>query len=124
MSGTSLDGLDICFVTFKKSNYSKYNIINSKTYSYNEKWIEKLKKSIFLNKQELKKIQATPGNRQYITGWGNYDENTVQVMFFEYKTYHNQVFKIKQTDSGLLKALTLTSSVIPLGFNSSPIKRI
>ncbi|MBT6688542.1 MAG: anhydro-N-acetylmuramic acid kinase, partial [Flavobacteriaceae bacterium] len=61
MSGTSLDGLDICFVSFKKSNYSKYNIINSKTYSYNEKWIEKLKKSIFLNKQELKKIDIEYG---------------------------------------------------------------
>ena len=58
-----------------------------------------------ISEQELKKIQETPGNRQYITGWGNYDENTVQVMYFEYKTYHNQVFKIKQTDSGLLKAL-------------------
>ena len=61
MSGTSLDGLDICFVSFKKSNYSKYNIIISKTYSYNEKWIEKLKKSIFLNKQELKKIDIEYG---------------------------------------------------------------
>jgi anhydro-N-acetylmuramic acid kinase len=61
MSGTSLDGLDICFVSFKKSNYSKYNIINSKTYSYNEKWIEKLKNSIFLNKQELKKIDIEYG---------------------------------------------------------------
>ena len=58
-----------------------------------------------ISEEELKKIQETPGNRQYITGWGNYDENTVQVMYFEYKTYHNQVFKIKQTDSGLLKAL-------------------
>ena len=58
-----------------------------------------------ISEQELKKIQETPGNRQYVTGWGNYDENTVQVMYFEYKTYHNQVFKIKQTDSGLLKAL-------------------
>ena len=58
-----------------------------------------------ISKEELEKIQKTPGNRQYITGWGNYDENTVQVMYFEYKTYHNQVFKIKQTDSGLLKAL-------------------
>jgi hypothetical protein len=58
-----------------------------------------------ISEEELNKIQETPGNRQYITGWGNYDENTVQVMYFEYKTYHNQVFKIKQTDSGLLKAL-------------------
>jgi len=58
-----------------------------------------------ISEEELKKIQQTPGNRQYVTGWGNYDENTVQVMYFEYKTYHNQVFKIKQTDSGLLKAL-------------------
>ena len=28
-----------------------------------------------------------PGNSQYVTGWVNYDENTVQVMYFEYKTY-------------------------------------
>ena len=58
-----------------------------------------------ISEEELKRIQETPGNRQYVSGWGNYDENTVQVMYFEYKTYHNQVFKIKQTDSGLLKAL-------------------
>jgi len=58
-----------------------------------------------ISEEELKRIQETPGNRQYVTGWGNYDENTVPVRYFEYKTYHNQVFKIKQTDSGLLKAL-------------------
>jgi hypothetical protein len=56
-------------------------------------------------KEELLRIQQMPGNSQYITGWGNYDENTVQVMYFEYKTYHNQVFKIKKTDQGLEKAL-------------------
>ena len=46
-----------------------------------------------------------PGNRQFVTGWNNYDENTVQVLYFEYKTYNNQVFKIKQTEQGLEKAL-------------------
>ena len=55
--------------------------------------------------EELLRIQQMPGNSQYITGWGNYDENTVQVMYFEYKTYHDQVFKIKKTDQGLEKAL-------------------
>ncbi len=58
-----------------------------------------------ISEDELKRIQSMPGNRSYVTGWGNYDENTVQVMYFDYKTYHNQVFKIKQTDQGLLKAI-------------------
>ncbi len=55
--------------------------------------------------EELKVIQNTPGNKSYITGYGNYDNNTVQVLYFDYKTYHNQVFKIKQTDQGLMKAI-------------------
>jgi hypothetical protein len=54
---------------------------------------------------ELKIIQNTPGNKSYITGYGNYDNNTVQVLYFDYKTYNDQVFKIKQTDQGLLKAI-------------------
>lgn len=58
-----------------------------------------------ISEKELERIQNMPGNRQYITGWGNYDENTVQVLYFDYKTYHNQVFKIKQTDQGLMKAI-------------------
>ena len=55
--------------------------------------------------KELERIQKMPGNRQYITGWGGYDENTVQVLYFDYKTYNDQVFKIKQTDQGLMKAI-------------------
>ena len=58
-----------------------------------------------ISEKELEIIQKTPGNKQYITGWGGYDENTVQVLYFDYKTYHNQVFKIKQTDQGLMKAI-------------------
>ena len=58
-----------------------------------------------ISEKELLEIQQMPGNRQYVTGWGNYDENTVQIMYFEYKTYSNQVFKIKKTPQGLEKAL-------------------
>jgi hypothetical protein len=58
-----------------------------------------------ISEEMLKRIQDMPGNRQFVTGWNNYDENTVQVMYFEYKTYNNQTFKIKQTDQGLEKAL-------------------
>ena len=68
--------------------------------------ISELKKEFpHIDDNELKKIQSMPGNRSYITGWGDYDSNTVQVLYFDYKTYHNQVFKIKQTDQGLMKAI-------------------
>jgi len=63
--------------------------------------------------EELLRIQQMPGNSQYIQGWGNYDENTVQVMYFEYKTYMNQVFKIKRTEQGLEKALEKTDEFNP-----------
>ena len=58
-----------------------------------------------ISEKELERIQNMPGNKSYITGWGQYDENTVQILYFDYKTYHNQVFKIKQTDQGLMKAI-------------------
>ena len=58
-----------------------------------------------ISKEELEFIEKMPGNKSYITGYGNYDNNTVQVLYFDYKTYHNQVFKIKQTDQGLIKAI-------------------
>ena len=59
-----------------------------------------------LTEAQLEKIQQTRGyNNQQLYGWQTYDQNTVQVMFFEYKTYNTQVFKIKETESGLEKAL-------------------
>tara|TARA_R100001530_G_scaffold128696_2_gene98559 strand:+ start:266 stop:2635 length:2370 start_codon:yes stop_codon:yes gene_type:complete len=59
-----------------------------------------------LTEAQLEKIQQTRGyNNQQLYGWQTYDRNTIQVMFFEYKTYNTQVFKIKETESGLEKAL-------------------
>jgi len=76
--------------------------------------IPELKKQFpYISEEELYEIQQMPGNRQYITGWGNYDENTVQVLYFEYKTYMNQVFKIKHTDTGLEKVIQKTDDFNP-----------
>jgi len=58
-----------------------------------------------ISPDELQRIQDMPGNSQYVTNWGNYDSNTIQVLYFEYKTYSDQVFKIKKTDQGLEKTL-------------------
>ena len=59
-----------------------------------------------LTEEELKSIQQTRGyQREQLYGWNGYDQNTVQVLYFEYKTYNEQVFKIKETEQGLEKAL-------------------
>mgnify|MGYP003110770293 FL=1 len=76
--------------------------------------LSELKKEFpHIDDKELKRIQAQPGNKSYITGWGDYDANTVQVLYFDYKTYHNQVFKIKQTDQGLMKAIEKSDEFNP-----------
>ena len=59
-----------------------------------------------LTPSDLEEIQKYPGNQNYTRNWsGRYDDDTVQVLYFEYKTFTNQVFKIKETASGLEKAL-------------------
>tara|TARA_R110001592_G_scaffold230076_1_gene486833 strand:+ start:1260 stop:3308 length:2049 start_codon:yes stop_codon:yes gene_type:complete len=59
-----------------------------------------------LSNEELAQIQKYPGNTNYTRNWsGNDNNNTVQVLYFEYKTYVDQVYKIKYTDTGLEKAL-------------------
>jgi hypothetical protein len=63
--------------------------------------------------EELIKIQKSYSNQNYINNWGTYDENTVQVLYFEYKTYMDQVFKLKQTDQGLEKVLEKTDAFNP-----------
>ena len=63
------------------------------------------KKFPHLSEQDLDRIQKTKGVRNQLYGWQAYDENTIQVLFFEYKTYNTQVFKIKQGPNGLEKAI-------------------
>ena len=59
-----------------------------------------------LTNEELAMIQKFPGNSTYRRNYrGNRDDNTIQILYFEYKTYADQVFKIKKTATGLEKAL-------------------
>jgi hypothetical protein len=70
--------------------------------------LEEVKKQFpYLTDSELEEIQKYPGDSNYTRNyWGQDDNyNNIQVLYFEYKTYNNQVFKIKQTDQGLEKAL-------------------
>jgi hypothetical protein len=78
--------------------------------------LEEIKKQFpDLTQSELEEIQKYAGNNNYRNNFYNYDydKNLIQVLYFEYKTYQNQVFKIKQTDQGLEKALEKDDSFDP-----------
>ena len=66
-----------------------------------------------LSDPELKEIEKMASSYDYATGYNNYDDNKVSLVYFEYKTYMNQVFKIKQTEQGLEKAIEKTDSFNP-----------
>ena len=57
-----------------------------------------------LTDKEMEQMVRYPGRDGYIAN-PNYDNDLVQILFFEYKTFIDQVFKIKQTDNGLEKTL-------------------
>jgi hypothetical protein len=78
--------------------------------------LEELKKQFpDLSYEDMKEIEKYQGNTSYVRNYnGTYqDGNIVQVLYFEYKTYSNQVFKIKQTEQGLEKALIKTDFFNP-----------
>jgi len=57
-----------------------------------------------LTDKEMEQMVRYPGRDGYIAN-PNYDNDLVQILFFEYKTFIDQVFKIKKTESGLEKTL-------------------
>ncbi|MFC0427144.1 anhydro-N-acetylmuramic acid kinase [Chryseobacterium scophthalmum] len=62
MSGTSLDGLDICFAKFWKENsYWKFEIIKAETIPYPKVLEEQLRNSIYLSSQDLLALHSEYG---------------------------------------------------------------
>ncbi len=59
-----------------------------------------------LTPEQLERIQKYPNNSSYVMDYNaRNDGNSIYVLYYEYKTYSDQVFKIKQTNTGLEKAL-------------------
>jgi len=65
-----------------------------------------------LTVEEMDKIQKFPGTQNYLRNW-NEDPDIIQLLYFEYKTYSEQVWKIKQTDQGLSKSIQKTDFFKP-----------
>lgn len=80
--------------------------------------IPELKKSFpQLTEEDVKKLESSYSGERSIYKTVNtedsYDSNFVNVLYFEYKTYQNQVYKIKETASGGVKSIKKTDSFDP-----------
>lgn len=61
MSGTSLDGLDICYVRFEYDSVWNFEILNAQTLPYSENWKTKLKEAIHYSGMELMQLHSDYG---------------------------------------------------------------
>jgi hypothetical protein len=77
------------------------------------KWVplNELKKQFpDLTKDEMENIQST-GQQSYgvydqsLGAYDQRDNNTVQILYFNYKTYMNEVYKVKETATGATKVI-------------------
>jgi len=63
-----------------------------------------------LTDEDLKELtkqgtQTSASHNRFINEDSVLDANTIQVLYFNYKTYNNEVYKVKQTASGALKVI-------------------
>ncbi|MBS1571214.1 MAG: anhydro-N-acetylmuramic acid kinase, partial [Bacteroidetes bacterium] len=62
MSGTSLDGLDICYTKFEQyTEHLCYQIIKAQTIRYTKEWENRLKNAIHLSPEELLQLNVEYG---------------------------------------------------------------
>ena len=70
-----------------------------------------------LTNEDIKEIEELNGGSKiynyFYPSQDNADSNNVYVLYFEYKTFNNQVYKIKQTASGAEKAIEKTDEFNP-----------
>ena len=58
MSGTSVDGIDLAYVRFQKTDKWTFKILSTSTVNYDRTWKKKLSQAIQLSPAELQKLDA------------------------------------------------------------------
>ena len=91
--------------------------------------IPELKKSFpQLTQEDVKKLESSYSGERSIYKTVNtedsYDSNYVNVLYFEYKTYQNQVYKIKETTSGGIKSIKKTDDFDPPADDRSKFEKV
>jgi len=58
MSGTSLDGIDLCYARFYYSDNWDFQILKARTINYTSEWVERLRNATTINKQVLENLNV------------------------------------------------------------------
>ena len=112
--GVVVDYVDPVNVVYSYTDYPNFEDIYYVGEVKNISLPELKKQFPNITNEELETIQKMPGNTNYRRSYrGNRDSDTIQVLYFEYKTYSDQVFKIKKTANGLEKALEKPDTFAP-----------
>lgn len=61
MSGTSLDGLDLCLAEFEKHDKWVFRILKAETHPYSNEWENKLRNAIHLSAEDLLELNSDYG---------------------------------------------------------------
>jgi len=109
--GVTIDYVDPAYMVYSYTDSPYFEDIY---YVGEVKWVplNELKKQFpGLSEDEMAKIQST-GQQSYTGTFddsvGNSDQrdsNTVQILYFNYKTYMNEVYKVKETATGATKII-------------------
>jgi|TARA_B110000967_G_scaffold209417_1_gene265535 anhydro-N-acetylmuramic acid kinase len=76
MSGTSLDGVDLVYVSFNIDNYIDFKIIHAATIKYSKEWKNLLQNAIHSSKKELNNLDVV---------YGRYLGNMIRQFMVNYK---------------------------------------
>ena len=104
--GIVVDYVDPANIVYSYTNDPNFEDVYYVGEVKNVPLVELKKQFPSLTPEQVKKLQNYTGNTAYSPNFnGRYDQNTVQVLYFEWKSYIDQVFKIKTTASGLEKTI-------------------
>jgi anhydro-N-acetylmuramic acid kinase len=62
MSGTSLDGIDLAYVTFQKDGYQNFELVFAETIPYTKKWKLILQNAFHYNPEKLQELSISYGD--------------------------------------------------------------
>jgi len=104
--GIVIDYVDPANIVYSYTNDPNFEDVYYVGEVKNVPIVELKKQFPSLTPDQVKKLQNYNGNTGYSSNFnGRYDQGTVQVLYFEWKSYIDQVFKIKTTSTGLEKTI-------------------